>query len=381
MSKKKKKQTKQHNKRTPESIKQTSKNFTSKQIIICFLLSRLLLFIFLIIKKDLSIFKLYDCIHYINMAKNGYSNPILYAFFPLYPILIKTLSLIIPSYHISGALISNLCSLFSIFILNKLTKDKDNRFNILCFLFTPILAFTSIVYTESLFMLLTILGFYLYKKDKYILSAIIVGLSVLTRNSGIILWGAIGLDMLYRLFITKDKTIKLKNILSFGLISLLIGMLYPLYLYLETGSFLEFITVQDKYWGRLNGTFIDAIINDIKVISRSTDGKFINIIIFLENWISFFLTFILGLKIYKKDKTSSIFIIVSLIAITTSYRDINEWVSLSSISLFRYVFNLFPIYLYIFDNKKESTNIIIFLIFLLLSVFNTILIYQGAFLA
>lgn len=378
MSKKTKKKKNNNNK---NNIINTSNNKSNnlKKILLCFLLSRLILIIFLIINKDLSIFELYDSIHYINMAKYGYNNPQLYAFFPLYPILIRTLSIIIPSYQISGALISNICSLLSLLILNDLTKDKENNYLFICFIFSPILAFSSIVYTESLFMLLTLLGYYLYKKDKYILSGIVVGLSILTRNTGIILWGAIGLDMLYRFFIKKE--FKFKNILTFGLISLIIGMIYPTYLYIKTGNFLEFATIQNEEWGRVSGTFIGAIISDIKVLIRNDEGRFFNTIIFLENWLSFFITLILGIKIFKKDKVSSIYVIVSLIAFTISYRDINEWLTLSSVSLFRYIFNLFPIYLYILDNKKESTNIFIYIFFTLLSLYNTILIYLGAFLA
>lgn len=355
------------------------KGTSIQRILFLFLLSRLFLIIFLIINKDLSILKLYDSIHYVNMAKLGYTNPMLYAFFPLYPATIKILSFIIPSYYISGALISNICSLLSIFILNELTKDRYNLWYILCFIFSPILAFTSIVYTESIFIFLTLLGYYLYKKDKYFLSAIIVGLSCLTRNSGIILWGAIGLDMLYRLLMAKDKTIKFKNIIIFGITALLIALIYPTYLYIKTGNFLEFISVQTEYWYRETGTIFDGIIKDIKVLIRKPD--IVDIIVFLENWISLFLTLILGIKIFKKDKVASIYTIVSLVAFSTTYRNIDYWYSLSSISLFRYIFNLFPIYIYLFDNKKESINKIIYMTFILLSTFNTILVYLGVFIA
>ncbi|MBQ2872430.1 MAG: hypothetical protein IJE89_00305 [Bacilli bacterium] len=350
-----------------------------KKTIIWFLISRIILFLFLIIKKDLSVFELYDSEHYIEIAKFGYTAPKLYAFFPLYPTIIKLLHYIIPSYQIAGALISNISSFLSIIILNKITNN--NKFNTICIIFTPILAYTSMVYTESIFMLLTILGYYLYKKDKYILSAIIIGLSTLTRNSGIILWGSIGLDMLYRLFITKDKNIKFKNILIFGLISLSIGLTYPIFLYIKTGNFLEFITVQNEYWHRVGGTFIDGIIYDIKVMSfNPQDNLFLNIVIFIENWLSFILLLIIGIKIFKKDKVSSIYIIVSLIAFTISYRDINYWTTLSSISLFRYVLNLFPLYIYLFDDNKSKRSLITFMIFLTFSIFNAILIYGGLFL-
>lgn len=347
-----------------------------KKIIIIFLLSRLLLILFIIIKKDISILTLYDGVHYINIAKNGYSEPLLYAFFPLYPLLIRLLSIVIHSYEISGFIISNICSFMSLVLLNKIVKEK-NIFNLICFAFSPILAFTTIIYTESLFMFLTLLGYYLYKKDKYILSAIIVGLSILTRNSGIILWGSIGIDMLYRLF--KKKDIKFKNILLFGIISLLIGMIYPIYLYITEGNFLMFAKVQNTYWGRVNGTIIDGISKDITVLKR--DYNPFNIIIFLENWLSFIIALILGIKITKKNITCGIYVVVSLLAFTISFRDINYWISLASISLFRYVLNLFPIYLYIFDKKNNNQKWIIAIIFLSICIYNTTLFYLGAFIA
>jgi hypothetical protein len=228
-------------------------------------------------------------------------------------------------------------------------------------------------------MLLTLFGYYLYKKDKYILSAIVVGLSILTRNSGIILWGSIGLEMLYRFFSQKEKPIKFNNIIIFGIISLLIGLIYPIYLYIKTGNFLEFAAVQNEHWGRVNGTFIGAIINDIKVIIRDPQNQMMNLILFLQNWISFFLTFILGIKIFKKDKVASIYTIVSLLAFTCSYRDITVWLTLSSISLFRYVLNLFPIYLYMSDNKNMYLNVSLYTFYVLISICNTIVVYSDGF--
>lgn len=347
-----------------------------------FLLSRLIFIIYFFIKKDINVFNLYDSIHYINMANSGYSSNLLMAFFPLYPLLIKVLSFIIPNYIISGILISNICSFVSLLLLSKILNNNNNKFYYLCiFLFSPILAYTTICYTESLFMMLTLFGYYLYKKDRYILSAIIIGLSILTRNSGIILWGAIGLDMLYRLF--KNKDIKFNNIILFGLISLIIGLIYPIYLYIKTGNFFEFITVQNTLWFREKGLIINGIIKDIKIIINSeTSFKVLNIYTFILNWLSVIFTFILGIKIFKKDKVSSIYIIVSIISFTSMYRNIEMYpYSLSSVSLFRYIFNLFPIYLYIFENKKESSIYTIFIILFSTSIINTILFYSGYFIA
>lgn len=381
----KKKQNKKKNVKNNKIIKKEQiidskkSRLNIKHLTLIFLLSRLLVILFIIVKHDYTIFEYFDSEHYLNMAQNGYTEPLLYAFFPLYPVLIKIFTYIIPSYQISGFLISNIASFLSLLILHDMTKEKNNLWLILCFVFTPILGYTSLLYTESLYILFTLLGYYLYKKDKYILSSIVIGLSILTRNSGIILWGAIGLDMLYRFFTKKDKPIKFKNIVFFGLISLTIGMLYPLYLYEETGDFLKFITVQPDYWYKASGTPIHNFLSDIIVLKRDPVGLPINIIVFSQNWIFFILAFILGIKIFKKDKTASIYTVVSLIAFTTTFRDISYWQTLASISLFRYVLGLFPVYLYLADTKKESTAKMFFLIFVLLSVFNSIIIYSGGF--
>lgn len=351
-----------------------------KKILKWFLLSRVLLIVFLLIKGDLSILELYDSEHYLTMAKNGYVTDNLYAFFPLYPLVIKVISFIIPSGQIVGMLISNVCAFLSILVLHELTKDKKNYGNLMCLIFSPILAYSSMVYTESMFMLLTLLGYYLYKKNKYLLAGIVVGLSILTRNSGIILWGAIGLEMLIRYFTPEDNTIKFKNILLFGFVGLGIGMIYPIYLYFETGNFLKFVTIQSEMWGRVSGMPWDNFISDIKVISRGGPATFGNILIFLENWISFILVLIMAIKIFKKDKAASIYMIVSLIAFTITYRDINYWKTLASISLFRYVLNLFPIYLYLLDNKSERTRNVICFGFIVLGLYNAGLIYAGWFL-
>lgn len=353
-----------------------------KKLLILFLLSRVITIAFLIFKQNGSILELYDCVHYLTIAKVGYNSEMLYAFFPLYPILIKLLHFIIPSYEISGFLISNVASFVSLWIINDLTKNKDNFFLLLCFVFSPIFAFNTIIYTESLYMFLTLLGYYLYKKNKLYSSALIVGLCILTRNTGIILWGAIGLDMLYRLFIKKDKSINFKKIFIFALISISIGSIYPIYLHFTTGSAWTFVTIQDTYWHRESMSLIKAITRDIAIINKSSYNPII-IIQFLENWLSLFICFIMGIKLFKKDKVSSIYMLVSLLAFVLTFRNTNYWNTLSSVSLLRYTFNLFPFYLYLLNNTDNYSkkNIIKVLLLFFLFIFNTIIIYLGAFLA
>ena len=347
-----------------------------KQLLIIFLLSRVLIIFFLILNGNLSILNFFDQEHYNHIAQYGYDQKFLYAFFPLYPMLIRILHVVIPSYKLSGFIISNVCSFLSLMLLSKmLSKNKDKKYYLICLAFTPILAFMSMDFTESLFMLLTLLGFYLYKKDKYLLSALVVGLSILTRNSGIILWGAIGIDMLYKLF--KKKDIKLSNIALFGIVSLLIGMIYPVFLYVREGDFLLFAHIQEIEWGRENTNLVMLLINDLKYIKNNFDiGQ---IVIALENWISYFALIILGIKLFKKDKVSSIYILVSLFAFQLTCRRLDIWKTLPSISLFRYVLCLFPIYLYMFDIKSKNLKYILIIGFISFALLNAVILYSGGF--
>lgn len=342
-------------------------------IFLIFILSRLL-FIFFIIKNKTSIFKIYDEVHYLKIAQYGYTDPELYAFFPFYPLLIRLLSYTGIPYNISGIIISNISTILSLIIIYKLC-DKNKFETITLFLLSPILAFTTLIYTESLYLFLTLFSFYLYKKNRYISSAIFTGLSTLTRNSGIILLGSIGLDMLYRLF--KKKDIKISNIIMFGLLSLMIGIIYPIFLYINTGDFFKFITVQKQYWFRNSGYIILTLIKDIEFIINKFNVA--QLYIFIQNWSMLFIGLILGIKLIKKDIVSSMYILGSLVGFTLTYRTI----IIPTSGLFRYVLGLFPIYLYIFElkTKNKYVNILLVMVYIILAYCNAIIIYSNYFIA
>ena len=345
-------------------------------IIIIFLISRIPFLYYLIKMKNINYFTIYDAIAYTSIAKNGYIHDADYAFFPLLPLLIKLLNYIKIPYEVGGILISNITTIISLFIVSKIVKNKNEKTKTIFYLIiSPILAYTTICYTESLYIMLTLLAFYYYKNNKYTSSAIFTGLSILTRNSGIILWGAIGLEMLYRLF--KKKDIKLKNIILFGLIALSIGMIYPIFLYIKTSDFLMFSTVQGKCWHKKNGYVIFTLIADIKFLINYF--KISQFYVFIQNWLFFILGIVIAIKNRKKDMTSSIYIVVSLIAFTLVYRNPNYWNNLPSLSLVRYILSLYPIYLYIPNISKKDS--ILLILISVISFINIFIIYNTGFIA
>ena len=345
-----------------------------KKILIIFLFSRLLLIGSLLLSKNLS---LYDSIHYINIAKYGYIEKGLYAFFPLYPILIRILHVIIPSYYISGIILSNIFSLISTFVIYHLVDNKKHKMKaVILFLFSPILPYTTIIYTESLYLLLTLLSYLFYKKKNYLISGILVGLSMLTRNTGIILLGAYGLDLLIKT-IKKENTIN--NIIKLSIPAILIGSLFSIYLYIKTNNPFMYIIVQKTEWYKDSTNIIDLLIRDIKFLIQNKQIYIFYILI--QNWLFLLLGIIYSIKYIKKEFALSIYTIVSIIAFTITCRN-TSWDILPSISLFRYVLSLFSIYLYPFLKEKYSKLYYIpYTFIIIISIINTIFIYLGLFMA
>ncbi len=349
-----------------------------QNITILFLISRLLLIVFIIMNKNISFLNVYDAEHYLTIAETGYSKELLYAFFPLYPLLIRLFHIIIPSYEASAIILSNIFSYLSVLVLYLIidNKNKNKMYIIIAYIFSPNLVFNSIAYTESLYLLLTLLSYYLYINKKYLLCGIFLGLSMITRNTGIVLLGAIGLKMLYDLY---KKNIKFKDIVLLSIPTAIIGFSYPIYLLITTGDFFKYINVQYTHWGRISSNIISILIRDIEfLINNHNNVPYYYV--FIQNWLFYFIALFLAIKYFKKETVFSIYIIVSLLLFTTTCRDYT-WNTIPSVSFFRYVFGLFPVYLLPFINEKKKYNIVIIILYLSLSIMNSILVFGNAFIA
>jgi len=143
----------------------------------------------------------WDAGWYVSIAENGYhfvqgkqSNV---AFFPLYPLTIKLLSLIFRDTYITGIIVSNLAFLIGIIFFQKLLKeyllkDEDKiKWGILFLLFYPYSFFFSAPYSESLFFMCAVLCFYSAEKKNWMLSALFGMLASADRFVGIALFPAI----------------------------------------------------------------------------------------------------------------------------------------------------------------------------------------------
>lgn len=197
----------------------------------------------------LYLFCAWDTGFYVQIAKNWYFHPA-YAFFPAYPSLIKILSYAIGDEWVSATLLSFFLGIVCIPAFQILAEEyhtKKNAFisTMLMAFFPYIFLFTTIAYTESLFLLTTILSWYLYKKEKLIQSSIAVAIASLTKLYGLFIIIPIFIDILH------NRTFRKIPYYSFPLITFFSWLFY---LFKTTGDWMIFMKSQ-SYWINLGMEF------------------------------------------------------------------------------------------------------------------------------
>lgn len=215
----------------------------------------------------ISSFANFDGIHYLLIAKQGYSQWE-QAFFPLYPLLIKILSFIIPNYLVAALVISNICFAIGIFIFHKYLKMisvETSRRDVSTYTFWPLFFllsfptafFFGVVYTEGLFFMLLILSLYFLNKKNYWLAGLCAALSSATRLIGIFLVIPFFFSLLAenKLFF-KRYTLHVVRY-TFLFLSPFLGLLsYMFYLWITTGDPLFFFNSQPIFGAHRSTHFI-----------------------------------------------------------------------------------------------------------------------------
>lgn len=188
--------------------------------------------------------------HYLSIAKYGYQSAEELAFFPLYPLFIKFLSMLYKNEIFWGLIISNTSLLIFLYFFFKIVKKKYSwniAFNtMISFLVFPTAFFTTIYYSESLFLLTIIMAIYFMESKKFHLSALFISFASLTRLVG----AGLIISVFYKYLSLVDFQVKKINAKIIYPILSTFGILgYCLYLLSKTGDPLSFINVQTM-WGR-----------------------------------------------------------------------------------------------------------------------------------
>lgn len=151
----------------------------------------------------------WDSAHILRVVESGYTvnrTP----FFPLYPILIRAVSFTGLSFFWSGFFIAQISTIASLFFLYKLVsldfKEDIAKLTVLLLLIFPASFYLGALYSESLFLALTVSSFYFARKKSWLLASILAGFSAVTRLIGI----AIIIGVFAEYFFTRVPEFKLR---------------------------------------------------------------------------------------------------------------------------------------------------------------------------
>jgi hypothetical protein len=144
----------------------------------------------------------WDSVWYLQIAQSGYDHvQSRTTFFPLYPLMVRAVGFVIRSDLIAGVLISLVCFGVALTVLFKLVAlelgDERARICVILVAFFPMAYYFSAVYTESLFLALSIGCVYQARLGRWASAGVLGALAAASRNSGIVLVVPIVLLYLY----------------------------------------------------------------------------------------------------------------------------------------------------------------------------------------
>jgi hypothetical protein len=135
----------------------------------------------------------WDSAWYLSIAKTGYALPYQTVFFPLYPALLATGGSLVGSGlgAVIGILVSCACAIGALYLLHRLVSLEFNvevaRNAVWIFAWLPIAIFLSAVYSEALYLLLTVGAFYAGRLGRWKWAGLLGGLAAGTRNGGVLM--------------------------------------------------------------------------------------------------------------------------------------------------------------------------------------------------
>lgn len=315
-----------------------------------------------------------DSVLFLNIAQNGYvsygDDRFLIVFYPLYPLLIKLISIIGCNLNlfVAGLIVSTLSLIMACVYIYKLGllefNDKEIAFNSMKFLLIfPFSFFLGLVFSDGLFLALAIATFYYIRKRKWFLAGVFGGLASLTRNFGILLLIPAVIEYLAATrFLDKLKTNNWKQIfkdfITQGSYLFFIVLGQGVYLAINkvvTGDWFTFVKYQREHWN--NGFSLNIVNNLTTYVYNAFDWKPADA---GTLWIPliFLVVIVILLSFYAMRK-----IRLSYIAYTLAYL-ITCLCATWLISFPRYSLGLFPVYiiLALLAAKSRTNNFWITLI-------------------
>ncbi len=190
----------------------------------------------------------WDSVWFLRIAEHGYdaASGAASAFYPLYPGTVAVVGrAFFGHYVLAGILISHVAALGSFLLFHRVAEERlgadGARRTVLYLAVFPFALFLQAVYSESLYLLLTLAAFALAERKRFLAAGAVAGLALLTRPTGAALLPALAL-------LAWGERDRLRAVGSLAVAPLLFAA-YPLYLWRAEGDPWAFLHAQ-RIWTR-----------------------------------------------------------------------------------------------------------------------------------
>lgn len=248
-----------------------------------------------------------DSPHYLYLAEHGYTavgdQAKLIVFYPLYPLLVRIFNVIFQNYFISGVIVSNLSFMAAACMFYELLRldysDKQAASGLCLLMVAPFSMFYGAIFTESVFLLTTVLCLYFMRTKKPGWMALCGFLACLSRTQGVILFVCALVSVVYDLI--HEKKFKIKEFLW----SLIIPLGFFVYLLMNQlifGNWFQYLEFQAAApWYNKAQWFGKTLSYSYNMAQAY---PYLGRIVYLPQLVLFFLgTFSIFYGIYKKVRT------------------------------------------------------------------------------
>ncbi len=338
----------------------------------------------------LSMWAKWDSQWYVQIARDGYwfqplgqSNV---AFFPLYPLSMRLVSRFVhENYVLAGFIVSNLAFFLALIYLYRLAElELGNRTAARCAIFYlalfPTAFFFSSVYTESLYVMLSIATMYYARRHQWLGAAVAGLLAAATRNLGVLLWALVMWEWMryhgwqitrfYRLSAWRNLLNAFRHHWHEWLLIAAIPLGMLLYIAFLKTTFdrpFAFIEVQAA-WGRQNIGPVAVLLRELRALATSE---------FNQGGLSRLLNVGAVLAVlatvpfiwHKLGEGYAIYVLILILVPISS----------AAQSVIRYVLPLFPVFIMLgWWGRRESVDRVVMATFaILLGVLTTIFVNWG----
>ncbi len=185
---------------------------------------------------------------FLRIAEDGYVEPNhSTAFFPVYPGLARIAGFLLGGHYVAGAVVVALAGCAAAFVLlerlgRELLGEQDGRRAVLYLALYPSTIFLGAVYSESIYLALSLAAFLLALRGRWLSVGLLAGLAILTRSAGVALLPA--------LLLLAWQRGELRRALPRLAVVPVLFAAWPLFLWVRLGDPLLFFKAQHSGWDR-----------------------------------------------------------------------------------------------------------------------------------